>query len=233
MSRPSRPGVETLEARLGHVFKDKSLLRQALTHISAAPSLNRMESYQRLEFLGDRVLGLVVAEMLFQTFPDEAEGVLSRRLSDLVRKETCAAIAMAWDLGPYLRLGAGESRSGGRRRITILGDACEALIGAVFADGGYEAARRLVERFWRSALEESEAPVADAKTALQEWAQAQGLATPAYHLVSRSGPDHSPMFVIKVEVELWPPAEGSGRTKRLAEQEAAKAFMAQANEDEG
>ena len=233
MTHRPKPLLATLEASLGYSFADKSLLEQALSHISALAGPRRLDSYQRLEFLGDRVLGLAVSDLLFRAFPDDEEGALSRRLSDLVRKETCAAVAIAWDVGAHLRLGGGEAQSGGRKRLTILGDACEAVIGAVFLDAGFQEARRVVERAWAERLAASAAAVADAKTALQEWAQAKTLKAPTYRLVARSGPDHSPRFVIAVDIEGHEAAEGQGRSKRLAEQAAAAAFMAREGVDAG
>lgn len=226
MSRKGRPPLTELEAALGHRFTDRALLEHALTHISALPVASRIASYQRLEFLGDRVLGLTVADMLFHAYPDDEEGAMSRRLADLVRKETCAAVAATWNVGPHLKLGTGESQSGVRKRTTILGDVCEALIGAVFLDGGYEVARGTVERGWGERLRSPLTPPSDAKTALQEWAQARTLKAPTYRLVSRTGPDHNPRFVIAVDVETQQSAEGEGRSKRLAEMAAAAAFMA-------
>jgi ribonuclease-3 len=226
MSVKKKPPIETLEAALGHVFADRELLERALTHISALEGPGRLQSYQRLEFLGDRVLGLAVADMLFRAFPDDEEGAMSRRLSDLVRKETCAAVAADWGVGPHVKLGMGEAQSGGRKRLTTLGDVCEALIGGVFLDAGYDKARAVVEQGWRERLYAPIRPPSDAKTALQEWAQARALKAPTYRLVSRSGPDHSPRFVIAVDIEKQVSAEGEGKSKRLAEQAAAAAFMA-------
>ena len=227
MSQRRKPVVAALEAAIGHVFADRAILDQALTHISAvAGSSGRVASYQRLEFLGDRVLGLVVADMLFRAFPDDMEGALAQRLSELVRKETCAQVAQEWGIGAHLRLGTGEGHSGGRKRMTILGDACEALIGAVFLDAGFEAARSVVESAWSARLEGFARPPRDAKTTLQEWAQARGLNTPAYRIASRSGPDHKPSFIIEVAVEAHPPAQGEGASKRVAEQAAALTFLA-------
>jgi ribonuclease-3 len=233
MSRRTKPQLSDLESALGHVFTDKGLLQQALTHISALPVSRRRESYQRLEFLGDRVLGLAVADLLYRTYQAAEEGALSRRLSELVRKETCAAVALEWDVGPHLLLGLGEAQSGGRKRATILSDACEALIGATFLDGGFEAALRVVERAWSERIEASAGTANDAKTALQEWAQARSLKAPTYRLVSRSGPDHSPRFTVAVDVENHVAAEGEGRSKRLAEQAAAAAFIAREGVAEG
>jgi ribonuclease III len=215
-----------LEQRLGYSFKDGELLLQALTHVSAAGGeAGRARNYQRLEFLGDRVLGLAVADMLFTAFPAATEGELSRRLSELVRRETCAEIAIAWDVGPHLALGAGELQSGGRRNRTILADVCESIIGAVFVDGGYEAARALVERAFADKLARSDAPVRDAKTALQEWAQGNGLPTPVYDLIEQTGPQHAPSFFVAAKVGALERATGSGPTKRAAEQDAAQNLL--------
>jgi ribonuclease-3 len=214
-----------LEDKIGHKFADKALLERALTHISAA-SGNRGGSYQRLEFLGDHVLGLVISDMLYQAYPRANEGELSQRLADLVRKETCAEAGREMDLGPALRLGNSESNSGGRSRVTILGDACEALIGAVFLDGGYEAAQKLIERFWRERMNRPLRSLRDPKTMLQEWAQARGLPTPAYREVARIGPHHKPKFKVTVTLPERPPAEGVGNSKRAAEQAAAAEMLA-------
>ncbi|MFA6267596.1 MAG: ribonuclease III, partial [Pseudolabrys sp.] len=158
-----------LEERIGYSFADKTLLDRALTHISALSGgpQNRVSSYQRLEFLGDHVLGLVISDMLYRTFPKANEGELSKRLADLVRKEACAAVAKDMDLGPALRLGNSESHAGGRLRTTILADACEGLVGAVFVDGGYPAAEALIAKFWQERMLNSVKPLRDAKTMLQ------------------------------------------------------------------
>jgi ribonuclease-3 len=219
-----KPELDELEARLGHAFADPALAERALTHVSA-PIAARDGSYQRLEFLGDRVLGLVVSEMLYEAFPDATEGDLSVRLARLVRREACAEVAESWDVGPHVVMGAGEARGGGRRKAAILGDVCEALIGAVFIDGGFEAARALVRRHWDGRMRADAAPIQDAKTAVQEWAQARGLATPNYSEVERSGPAHLPRFVMQVELAGYEPERGEASSKRAAEQEAAKAFL--------
>lgn len=221
-----RPPDGDLEARLGHVFADPALLKRALTHVSAAGVAKRGQTYERLEFLGDRVLGLAIAELLFARFPKAEEGEMSRRFAELVRKETCAEVARAWNVGPHLNLGAGEARSGGRSRDAILGDACEALIGAVFLDAGYGPARDLVWRGFSDRIAPLASPVLDPKTVLQEWAQGRGLPLPAYREIGRSGPDHKPEFVIGVEIPGFEPCQASGASKRLAEQAAARAFMA-------
>lgn len=239
VSKPSetgrkQPDLAALETRLGYRFRKRALLETALTHMSAEPK--RLESYQRLEFLGDRVLGLSIADMLFTTFPQAEEGDMSRRLADLVRKETCAEVAIAWDTGSYLRLGEGEILAGARKNKAILADACEAIIGAVFIDGGYDAARKLVEAGFGQRLLKPATPLRDAKTALQEWAQGQGHPTPTYVERGRSGPDHAPLFRIAVRIGTLADAEAEGRSKRLAEQSAAEAFLRRQglwNEDGG
>lgn len=223
--RQPRRRASGLEARIGYRFADPALLDHALTHISALGVRNRSGSYQRLEFLGDHVLGLVVSDMLFRAFPRADEGELSRRLADLVRKETCADVAQSIELGAAIRLGTSESNAGGRSRVAILADVCEALIGAVFLDGGYEAAAALITRLWDGRMRAPKRPLRDAKTMLQEWAQAQGLPTPAYREVERKGPDHDPEFRVTVELPDRLPAEGTGRSKRSAEQAAASVML--------
>ncbi len=220
------PDQRQLELRIGYAFADTGLLARALTHISALPGAKgRAGSYQRLEFLGDHVLGLAVSDMLFRAYPHAAEGELSRRLAALVRKETCAQVARAMDLGPVMRLGSSEENAGGRRRTAILADVCEALIGAVFIDGGYAPAAQLVERFWRERMLNPSAPLRDSKTVLQEWAQARGMPAPSYREIERMGPDHDPEFRVAVDLAGRVPAEGVGRSKRAAEQAAAAAML--------
>ncbi len=222
--RKSAP-ASALETTIGYRFKDADLLEKALTHISALKGQGRIGSYQRLEFLGDHVLGLAVSEMLFAAFPKAEEGELSRRLADLVRRESCAEVARAIDLGTSLRLGASEVRAGGRSRIAILADVCESLIGAVFLDGGYQAAKAFVERHWADRMRKPVRPLRDPKTVLQEWAQARGLPTPSYREVERTGPHHDPVFRVAVMLPEREPAEGRGRSKRAAEQAAAAALL--------
>lgn len=224
--RRARRGAADFETRIGYKFNDPALLEQALTHISALTGVrNRAGSYQRLEFLGDHVLGLVVSDMLFGAFPRADEGELSRRLADLVRKEACADVARSIELGAAIRLGASESNAGGRARTAILADVCEALIGAVFVDGGYAAAAELITRLWEQRMRAPKRSLRDAKTMLQEWAQAHGLPTPAYREVERTGPDHDPEFRVTVALPDRAPAEGIGRSKRSAEQAAASAML--------
>ena len=216
-----------LEDRIGYRFGDPPTLEMALTHISALKGArNRAGSYQRLEFLGDHVLGLVISDMLYRAFPKADEGELSRRLADLVRKETCTEIARSVDLGAVIRVGSSEHNAGARSRPAILADVCEAVIGAVYLDGGYKAAEEVVERLWQVRLRATAQPLRDPKTVLQEWAQARGLPTPAYREIARSGPDHSPEFRVAVQLPALAPAEGLGRSKRAAEQAAAAAMLA-------
>jgi ribonuclease-3 len=214
------PSLEALEALIGYRFRDKQLLTLALTHVSAVGGArSRKASYQRLEFLGDRVLGLSIAALLYERFPAADEGDLSKRLTELVRRESCAALAEIWSLGDHIRLGPSETQGGGRQNPAILGDVAEALIGAVFLDGGYEAANALIVAAVGERLRSSGRPPLDPKTALQEWAQGRGLPPPSYTILSREGPDHSPLFRISVAVEAV------GRSKRVAEQAAAETML--------
>lgn len=215
--------VEALSSRLGHRFKDSALLARALVHPSAAHQAT--ESNQRLEFVGDRVLGVVIATMLNERFPDESEGALSRRFTALVRRETLARIAQELDLGSQLILGKGEEEGGGREAPSNLADACEAVIAAVFWDGGFSAARRFVHRHWSPLLDEVTEPPQDAKTALQEWSQGARGVLPRYRLVREHGPPHAPTFEVEVSVEGLPPVFASGRTKQAAEQAAAAELL--------
>ncbi|MCB8820957.1 ribonuclease III [Microvirga rosea] len=217
------PEPEQLQETLGYRFERPELLTEALTHVSAPGAGG--QSYQRLEFLGDRVLGLIVAEMLYHAFPQAPEGELSRRLAELVRRESCAEVAIAWDLGPYLKLGAGEAQSGERRNLTILADVCEAIIGAVFLDGGYDAATALVEGAFKELLQAPRRPLRDPKSALQEWAQGKGLPPPTYAVVEQTGPDHAPKFRVAVKVKGLESDFGLGTSKRAAEQEAARSLL--------
>jgi len=209
--------------RLGHSFARPELLVRALTH-SSIGSATRPDN-QRLEFLGDRVLGLSMAEALFRADRAASEGQLAPRFNALVRKETCAAVAREIDLGAVLKLGRSEMMSGGRRKEALLGDAMEAVIAAVYLDGGFEVARALVLRLWGKRIDSVEEDARDAKTALQEWAQARGLPPPRYETLGREGPDHAPVFRIAVQLENGASEEASAGSKRLAEQTAAKALL--------
>ncbi len=228
MAKKEKARLADLEARLGYKFHDSGLARRALTHLSAAGAgaEGRLESYQRLEFLGDRVLGLAIAQMLCEAYPLASEGALSMRLAALVRRETCAEVAKEWEVGAHIVLGPGEAQGGGRKKEAILADICEALSGAVFLEGGYDAARQMVERTWRARMHAAAEPERDAKTAMQEWAQARALSAPRYVEIDRSGPPHAPRFTIEVSVDGYASAQGSAASKRGAEQVAAQAFMA-------
>jgi ribonuclease III len=215
---------EGLQQRLGYVFQDPDLLTQALTHVSAAPR-GPGSSYQRLEFLGDRVLGLAIADLLYAAFPGAPEGELSRRLSELVRREACAEIAVLWDVGPHLKLGSGEVQSGGRRNQAILADAAEAILGAVYLDGGFAPARELVARAYGERVGALTPAMRDPKSALQEWAQGQGLPPPTYTIVEQVGPDHAPNFRVSAKVKGLEPALGAGASRRGAEQAAARSLL--------
>jgi ribonuclease-3 len=220
--------MTALEDRLGHRFNDPALLRRALTHASA----DNHDSNERLEFLGDRVLGLVIAQALHQRYLDEPEGMLTRRLHALVRWETCARVAETFDLWPHLVLTKSElANQGGRARGTILGSAVEALIAALYLDGGMDAARAFIEKHWLPLLDTIATDQRDAKTRLQEWSQGRGRGesgAPVYSLVGREGPDHAPRFMVRVAVPGHEPAEGQGASKREAEQAAATALLARA-----
>ena len=219
--------LASLEERIDHRFAEPALLERALTHASAVAESPRdaTASYQRLEFLGDRVLALVIADMLLEAFPDADEGELARRLTALVRNESCAAVALEIGLGGWVRLGGGEVQSGGRKKAAILGDVCEAVIGALFLDGGLDAARRFIAARWRARMLNWHGPLRDAKTTLQEWVQGRGLAAPTYAIVERHGPDHAPRFRVAVAIEGMAKSLGEGPTKREAEQKAATAVL--------
>jgi ribonuclease-3 len=175
--------------------------------------------------LGDRVLGFLVAEMLVQSFPQEREGSLALKLNALVRMETCARVAEAAGLDRHLILAAAEDRSGGRKKPAILGDVCEAVIAALYLDGGMVAARSFVTRYWHPLLSDVQGDLRDPKNVLQEWAQARGLGTPSYRVAKREGPDHAPRFTVEVRIETHEPAQGEGQSLRAAEQAAARALM--------
>ncbi|HEV2678038.1 MAG TPA: ribonuclease III [Aliidongia sp.] len=223
-----------LEAKLDHRFADPDLLEEALTHRSAAyvaggrkdrRGARRSLGYERLEFLGDRVLGLLVAEMLMTTFPREAEGALARRHAELVRKETLAAVAVEIDLAEHVMLPPLED-GGARHNPSLLADVCEAIIAALYVDGGLETARRFVAGRWTDRMNASVAPPKDSKTALQEWAQGRGRPLPVYRLVKTDGPPHQPIFTVSASVEGEAEELASGASKRLAEAAAATILLA-------
>lgn len=211
--------------RIGHDFGRPELLLRALTH-SSLSSPTRPDN-QRLEFLGDRVLGLVMAEALMQADRSAREGDLAPRFNALVRKEACADVAREVGLGDVLKLGRSEMLSGGRRKEAVLGDAMEAVIGAVHLDAGFGAARDLVLRLWGRRVAEAGDTARDAKTRLQEWVQARGEAPPAYAEVTREGPAHAPTFTVEVRLNSGAARQATAGTKRQAEQEAAAALLAE------
>lgn len=212
------------ETRLGHAFGKPELLLQAITHASIS-SPTRPDN-QRLEFLGDRVLGLVMAEALLTADTGAAEGQLAPRFNAMVRKETCADVARDIGLGDVLKLGRSEMMSGGRRKEALLGDALEAVIAAVYLDGGFDAARALITRLWAKRIASVKEDARDPKTALQEWAQARAMTPPRYTEQARSGPDHQPIFTVEVRLDNEESESASAGTKRAAEQAAARALLA-------
>lgn len=224
MLRPRK--YKDLEKALSYRFKDQKLLEMALTHASMRSNKGKRVDNERLEFIGDRVLGLAIAELLSERYPEANEGELARRFNRLVRGETCAKVARGLGLGAHLILSESEAGSGGRAKSTILADAMEALLGAIFLDTGFESARSAVRRYWASQsadINTSAGP--DAKSALQEWAQGQGLALPKYVEIARKGPDHAPRFTSEVRIPGKSPARGEGASKRAAEQAAARALL--------
>jgi len=215
-------GRITLQGRLGHTFKDPSLLDRALTHrsVSGDNTSSIDPKNERLEFLGDRVLGLALASLLYESFPNEAEGFLARRFAVLASAKTLTLIAQELDLTPLIRTAMDVKVTD-----SVLADACEALIGALYLDIGFDSAQTCIVRLWRPHMDASAAPPQDAKTKLQEWAQGRGLPLPRYELIERSGPDHSPQFTLSVQVEGIDPVMGKGPSKQAATQRAAKALL--------
>lgn len=211
------------QSRLGHQFRKPDLLVRAVTHASIGTATR--PDNQRLEFLGDRVLGLVMAEALLSADEGAREGQLAPRFNALVRKETCADVAREIGLGDVLKLGRSEMLTGGRRKEALLGDAMEAVIAAVYQDSGFEAARALVLRLWGGRIAAVEPDARDAKTSLQEWAQARGMPPPVYEEAGRSGPDHAPQFTVRVKLASGEAAEATAGSKRVAEQMAARSLL--------
>ncbi len=212
-----------LAETLGHTFNHPDILRRAVTHASAEP--RAWNAYERLEFLGDRVLALILAEHLLDRFPHEREGSIAKRHVSLVRRETLAEVAHTIGLGRHLIVSRGEDEAGARASDTILSDAMEAVIGALYLDGGLEATRRFILRYWNPLLELDRRPPQDPKTALQEWAQARRLPLPVYATVAQTGPAHAPEFTVEVRVEGQKPQRAVGKSKRLAEQSAAAEML--------
>ncbi|WP_425085639.1 ribonuclease III [Ruegeria profundi] len=215
--------IKAFQQRLGYEFSNPELLVRALTHGSVS-SATRPDN-QRLEFLGDRVLGLVMATALLEADKKASEGQLAPRFNALVRKEACADVARQIDLGAVLKLGRSEMLSGGRRKQALLGDAMEAVIAAIYRDAGFEAARDVILALWGDRIHTVESDARDAKTSLQEWAQARGQKPPSYIEVKRSGPDHAPVFTIAARLQDGTEAQATAGSKRQAEQAAAKALL--------
>jgi ribonuclease III len=222
--------AEDLSETLSHRFARPELLIEALTHASALPRGRgrgvACQGYERLEFLGDRVLGLVVADLLWRRFPGEAEGALTRRHTQLVRRETLAQIARNIDLGRHLILSPGEALARTREVAGVLGDVCEAVIAALYLDGGIAAAERFIRRHWERLIEVEATPPRDPKTALQEWAQGRGHGLPRYEMVKIEGPAHERRFTVAVSVADLAAEAATGASKRAAETAAAAALLA-------
>lgn len=215
--------IAALEAATGHKFTDIERLTKALTHSSVQSS--EIGNYERLEFLGDRVLGLVIAEMLCQTFPKAVEGELSVRLNSLVNAETCCEIAFELNLPDIIHMGAEMKVLEGRRLTNMYADVVEALIASIYLDGGLDSVRIFVDRYWGERMRQSEKQRRDAKTELQEWAHQQNGAQPLYRVLKRKGPDHDPVFEVEVRISGFAPASGKGGSKRLAERAAAESLL--------
>lgn len=218
--------MDTISAALGYRFQQPALLEEALTHPSCNLQKNGQQyNYQRLEFLGDSVLGLIISDMLLKAFPQESEGALARRKAALVESKALAARMQQWDIASQIRMSAGEEAGGGRQSQSILEDVCEALIGAVYLDGGFGAAYQLIEKNWNGVLHQQVEAPKDAKSALQELVQAKGFPLPEYHLISADGPAHEPYFVVEVRVVGEDSQRGEAPSKRKAEQEAATRML--------
>jgi ribonuclease-3 len=218
---------EACEDAIGYRFKDGTLLDRAMTHRSAAQGKTAELSNERLEFLGDRVLGLIMVETLLERFPNTREGDLAPRLNSLVSRETCAHIGADLGLGRFLLVDRAERSAGGHEKPSLLSNAAEAVIGAIYIDGGLEKARKFVLKRWTTMLKASQDKPRDPKSALKEWAQGEGLPAPTYRHDARSGPDHAPVFTATVHVDGHKPAEGLGPSKQDAERSAARAMLAQ------
>jgi ribonuclease-3 len=231
------PASDNLAALIGHEFACSALLSEALTHRSVLPLLKPgrrrvrrgapPRNYERLEFLGDRVLGLIIADLLWHRFEREPEGPLTRRHAQLVRRDTLAEIAAEIGLDRHIQLSPSEAASGAARKPGILADVLEALIAAIYLDGGIAAARAFVERHWGPRIAEMEGPPRDPKTMLQEWVQARGLPLPDYRLAATSGPDHARQFTVAVRIAGQPEASATASSKRAAEAAAAAALLEQ------
>ncbi len=215
--------LENLEKQIGYEFKNRDLLRVALTHSSTGET----ENYERLEFLGDRVLGLVIASVLYENFPNEKEGDLAKRLAALVQGQTLAHLSVRISLGDYINFSDAERDSGGAENEHILADVYESVIGALYLDGGFEPCSRLIKTQWQDILYTMKKPPQHPKTAIQEWAQGQGLPLPNYDIVGQHGPDHAPVFEVRLRVKGYDAVHATGKSRAEAEKQAAESFMAQ------
>ena len=221
----TKKNFAALEKRIGHKFADATLLKRALTHSSLSGGDKPVRDLERLEFLGDRVLGLLTAEELWRSYPEFDEGDMAPRLNALVRKETCAKAALHFGIDQHILMSEWEESAGGRKKKAILGDVMEALLGALYVDGGLEAARGVYDQYWTPNIDDLSKLHKDAKTALQEWSQRKKLGTPSYEVIEAEGPAHDPAFTIDVHVKGKKSTRGQGRSKRAAQMEAARAFL--------
>jgi ribonuclease-3 len=224
-ARVSAQKIAELEERIGHTFKDHARLVRALTHASAAKVAGDVSHYERLEFLGDRVLGLCIAELLFTQFPNAREGELSVRLNALVSGRTCTEISDEIELHDFIQAGTDVKHLTGKKMRSVRADVTESLIAAIYLDGGIDAAKFFVNKFWNKRLMEDGGAIRDSKTALQEWAHTHCGAMPTYRISKRSGPDHDPTFVVEVQIEGTKSSTGKGKSKRAAEQAAAQSVL--------
>lgn len=221
--------IDELEHILQYYFKDRELLQEALTH----PSISQQKgayrqtlfNYERLEFLGDGVLGLVIAELLLKKYPTEREGALAKRQAALVRGEAVAEVAEQLKIGQYIYMAQGEESMGGRNNASNIENALEAIIGAIYQDGGIDAARAFISRHWDNQLEQMTEPPKDPKTTLQEWSQSKGLPIPEYTTLTTRGPSHQPLFEVQVSITGFAPITAEGASKKKAEKDAAKKML--------
>lgn len=218
--------IKTLYKTLGYAFNDEKLLLNALTHISAS----RKSSYERLEFLGDRILGAVIADLIYHHFPLEVEGSMAKRYTKLVCADTLSQIAASLKLDKHMIMAKGEQATGGRHKKSILADVCESIIAALYLDGGLEAASQFIIKHWSPLLTEMKTPPIDAKTELQEISQSMGKGIPIYTHLKTEGPDHAPLFTTQVELQGYPPQQAEGSSKRIAEQKAAHLLVTRIKE---
>jgi len=225
MNTVSPAAFDRLQDILGHSFSDLRVLEQALRHASTTEQ--RTASNERLEFLGDRVLGLVMAEILYAQFPDEEEGALARRYAGLTSRDAVAHVADAIDLADFARTQVVDAETSARSHASVVADTLEAVLGALYLDGGLDIAAAFIRRHWAGLVKADLTPPKDAKTALQEWAQARSLGLPVYEIISRQGPDHAPTFTIRVKVRDQGACDGTGASRRNAEQVAATALLTQ------